>query len=100
MSSETEDATLSQSGVLQFNRIITPVENIQIWHATVIGYSFVISYESRDGPGLHGRRGYMASCRPTERNIPAFKVTGSPFDSFTDAERACQTMLTFLAEEQ
>jgi hypothetical protein len=100
MSSETEETMLSQRGVLQFGRVITPVENIQIWHAPVSGYSFVISYESRDGPGLHGRPGYMASCRPTDRNRPAFKVTGSPFNTFADAERACQTILTFLAEEQ
>jgi hypothetical protein len=100
MSTQTDETMLSQPGVLRFSRVITPVENIQIWHALASSYSFVISYESRDGPGLHGRPGYMASCRPTERNRPAFKVTGSPFNAFTDAERACQTILTFLAEEQ
>lgn len=99
MSSEIEETMFCERRVLQFNRIITPVESIQIWHAPVSGYSFVISYESRDGPGLHGRRGYMASCRPTERNRPAFKITGSPFNTFTDAERACQTILTLLADE-
>jgi|SRR6185437_11284702 len=100
MSSETEETILSERGLLQFRRVITPAEKIQIWHATVNGYSFVISYESRDGPGLHGRPGYMASCRPTDTHRPAFKVTGSPFNTFIDAERACQTILVLLTERQ
>jgi hypothetical protein len=40
----------------------------------------------------------MASCRPTDRNRPAFKVTGSPFNTFIDAEGACQTTLVVLME--
>jgi hypothetical protein len=100
MSSEAEEMMLSQGGVMQFSRVITPAEKIQIWHAPVSGYSFVISYESRDGSGLHGRPGYMASCRPTNQNRSAFKVTGSPFNSFIDAERACQTMLALLTEKR
>jgi len=91
MSREIEETML-------FQRVITPVESIQIWHSTVSGFSFVISYESRDGPGLHGRPGYMASCRATDRNAPAFKVTGSPFNTFNDAEVACQTTLVLLTE--
>jgi hypothetical protein len=98
MSSKTEEMILSQRGALRFSRVVTPVENMQIWHATVSDYSFVISYESRDGPGLHGRPGYMASCRRSDQNRPAFKITGSPFDTFIDAERACQTMLVLLTQ--
>jgi hypothetical protein len=100
MSSEAEETISSQRGALQFNRVITPAEKIQIWHATVNGCSFVISYESRDGPGLHGRPGYMASCRPTDINRPAFKVTGAPFSTFIDADRACQAMLELLTDNQ
>jgi hypothetical protein len=81
---------------LQFSRVVTPVEDIQIWNATSGGFSFVISYESRSGPGLHGRPGYMASRRPIHENRPAIKITGSPFKTLTDAERACATMLGYL----
>ena len=90
---------LSQRNVLQFSRVITPVEDLQIWHATVSGFSFVISFENRDGPGLHGRPGYIASWRPIHRNRPAFRVTGSPFNNLTDAEQACETMLEVLTQE-
>jgi hypothetical protein len=68
---------------LQFSRVVTPVEDIQIWNATSGGFSFVISYESRSGPGLHGRPGYMASWRPIHENRPAIKITGSPFKTLT-----------------
>jgi hypothetical protein len=81
---------------LQFSRVVTPVEDIQIWNATSGGFSFVISYESRDGPGLHGRPGYMASWRLIHESRPAIKITGSPFKTLTDAERACETMLGYL----
>ena len=46
---------------LQFHRA---VEDIGIWSATSDGFSFVISYASRTGHGLHGRPGFMASWRP------------------------------------
>jgi hypothetical protein len=90
---------LAQRSVLDFSRLITPVENLQIWHANFSGLSFVISYESRNGPGLHGRPGYMASWRPLHQNRPAFRITGSPFNSFTDAQQACETMLELLTQE-
>jgi hypothetical protein len=85
---------------LQFSRVVTPVEDIQIWNATSGGFSFVISYESRSGPGLHGRPGYMASWRPIHENRPAIKITGSPFKTFTDAEQACETMLRYLTRNR
>jgi hypothetical protein len=40
------------SRIVQFSRVITPVEEIQTWNATSYGFSFVISYRSRSGPGL------------------------------------------------
>jgi hypothetical protein len=58
------DALAASIQTLQFSRVVTPVEDIQIWNATSRSFSFVISYESRSGPGLHGRPGYMASWRP------------------------------------
>ena len=72
---------------MQFSRVITPVEEIQIWNATSYGFSFVISYESRSGPGLQGNPGFVASWRPVYQNRPAVKVVGSPFRTFNAAEQ-------------
>jgi hypothetical protein len=38
-------------------------DNLVIWSASD-RYSFVISNESRSGPGLHGEPGFVASWRP------------------------------------
>jgi hypothetical protein len=46
---------------LQFSRVVSPVEDMEIWNASSNGFSFVISYESRSGPGLQGRAGFVAS---------------------------------------
>ena len=78
---------------MQFSRVITSVEDIQIWNATSYGFSFVISYESRGGPGLQGNPGFVASWRPVHQNRPAVKVDGSPFKTFVAAEQACEVML-------
>jgi hypothetical protein len=82
--------------IVQFSRVITPVEDIQIWNTTSYGFSFVISYESRSGPGFHGHPGFVASWRPIHQNRPAIKVVGSPFKTFTAAEQACEVMLGYL----
>ena len=84
---------------MQFSRVITPVENIEIWNAASEGFSFVISYESRSGPGFHGNPGFLASWRPIYRNTPAIKVIGSPFKTMTDAEQACEVMLGYLTSD-
>jgi len=81
---------------VQFSRVITSVEDIQIWNATSYGFSFVISYESRGGPGLQGNPGFVASWRPVHQNRPAVKVDGSPFMTFIAAEQACEVMLGHL----
>jgi len=81
---------------MQFNRVTTPVKDIQIWSASSRGFSFVISYESRSGPGLHGRPGFVVSWRPAHQNRSAIKVGGSPFSTFVEAERACELMLEHL----
>ena len=60
------------------------------------GFSFVISKESRSGPGLHGPPGFVASWRPIDVNKPAIKVGGSPFDTFAEAEKACEAFLSHL----
>jgi hypothetical protein len=81
---------------MQFSRVISPVDNMQIWNANSNGFSFVISYETRAGPGLHGRPGFVASWRPIYENRCAIKVGGSPFGTLIEAERACDAMLGLL----
>jgi hypothetical protein len=85
---------------MQFNRVINPVDEIEIWNASGDGFSFVISHESRSGPGLHGAPGFVASWRSLHHNRSAVKVTGSPFKTFEAAEQACETMLGYLTEER
>jgi hypothetical protein len=84
---------------MRFSRVITPVEDIQIWNASSNGFSFVISYESRSGPGLQGNPGFVASWRPIYKNRSAVKVIGSPFKTLTAAEQACEVMLGHLISD-
>ena len=81
---------------VQFSRIITPVEDIQVWNATSDGFSFVISFASRSGSGFHGDTGFVASWRPIHQNRSAVKVIGSPFKTLPEAEKACEAVLGHL----
>jgi hypothetical protein len=45
---------------MQFARVISRVEDMEIWNANGNGFSFVISHESPSGPGLQGRAGFVA----------------------------------------
>ncbi|MGV7217931.1 hypothetical protein [Bradyrhizobium sp. UFLA05-112] len=81
---------------LHFTRVDTAVRELEIWMASDDGYSFVISNESRAGPGLHGQPGFVASWRPIYMNKPAIKLPGSPFTTLADAEKACEAFLTNL----
>jgi hypothetical protein len=81
---------------LQFSRVVSPVADMKIWNASSDGFSFVISYESRSGPGLHGRTGFLASWRPIHQNRCAVRVAGSPFKTLAQAEEACDAMLGML----
>ena len=85
---------------LKFSRVIGPIEDMEIWSASSNGFSFVISYESRTGPGFHGRTGFMASWRSMSQNIGAVRVGGSPFKTFTEAEQACNVMLEYLTQSK
>ena len=80
---------------MEFSRIISPVD-LQIWTASSNGFSFVISFESRNGPGLHGRPGFVASWRAIDQNRCAIKVGGSPFETLAEAEKASMAMLVHL----
>ena len=73
--------------------------DLEIWIASSDDYSFVISNESRSGPGLHGEPGYVASYRPDFLNMPAAHVSGSPFSTFAEAEQACNAFLGRLTIE-
>jgi hypothetical protein len=75
---------------LQFHRA---VENMAVWSASSAGFSFVITFASPTGPGFHGRSGFLASWRPLYSSTGAVKVIGSPFNSFADAEDACDALL-------
>jgi hypothetical protein len=81
---------------MQFNRVITPIEDIQMWNASCDGFSFVISYASRGGTGLQGNPGFAASWRPIYENHFAVKVIGSPFQTLGAAEQACEAVLVHL----
>ena len=81
---------------LHFSRIASAIEELEIWIASERGFSFVISNESSSGPGLHGRPGFVASWRPVDLNRTAIRVGGSPFKTFTEAEKACEVMLVNL----
>jgi hypothetical protein len=82
---------------MQFTRqLVSSIENMEIWNASSNGFSFVISYESRSGPGFHGRTGFVASWRPLDQNRSATRVLGSPFTTLAEAEEACKAMRGFL----
>jgi hypothetical protein len=81
---------------LQFHRA---VDDMEIWSASSGGFSFVITYESRAGPGFHGRPGYVASWRRLYRGSGAIKIGGSPFETFAATEQACNIMLEHLISE-
>jgi hypothetical protein len=88
---------------LQFSRVVSPVEDMEVWNASSDGFSFVISYENSSGPGFHGRSiskpqtyGFVASWRPIHQNRCAVRVIGSPFKMRAEAEEACKVMLGYL----
>ena len=75
------------------------VENMEIWSAYSDGYSFVISLESPAGSGFHGRSGYLASWRSAYAGLGAIRIISSPFNTFGEAEAACDAMLKNLMSE-
>jgi hypothetical protein len=88
-----EDSVEFSNMSLQFHQA---VENMDVWSASRADISFVITFASPTGPGFHGRRGFLASWRPLYSRTGAVKVIGSPFNTFMDAEGACNTMLGVL----
>jgi hypothetical protein len=85
---------------MEFTRVISPVADMEIWSGSSNGFSFVISYESRSGPGFHGRTGFVASWRPIHhQKTSAIKIGGSPFKTLAEAEEACEAMLGHLTQQ-
>ena len=82
--------------VLHFRSANTALRDLQVWHAESGGYSFAISHESRNRPGLRGEPGFIASWRPKHSDSPV-AVEGSPFATFEEAEKACALMLLHLS---
>jgi hypothetical protein len=76
------------------------VHTMDIWSANSADISFVISFSSPNGAGLRGRHGFLASWRPLYSGTGAVKVTGSPFETFVEAEAACNMMLVVLNESR
>jgi hypothetical protein len=83
---------------MQFTRVTSPIGDMEVWKADGNGFSFVISYESRSGPGFRGRTGYMASWRPIHQNSSAIRIGGSPFETLAEAESACEAMASLLTK--
>lgn len=81
---------------LHFHRVEAAKNELEIWSASECGFSFVISNESRSGPGLHGQPGFVATWRPIDINRPAIRIGGSPFKTLAEAEKACEAMLVHL----
>jgi hypothetical protein len=82
--------------VLQFHRA---VDDLEIWSASSDGFSFVITHETRAGPGFHGRPGYVASWRQLYFGSGAIKIGGSPFETLAESEAACNVMLQHLTSD-
>jgi hypothetical protein len=84
--------------VMQFTRVVSPIEEMEVWNASSNAVSFVISYESRSGPGFHGRTGFAASWRPVDQNRSAVSLGGSPFATIGEAVEACNAMAALLTK--
>ena len=77
---------------MEFTRIAGPIEEMEVWNASSSGATFVISFESRSGPGFHGDTGYAVSWRPIDQSRSAVSVGGSPFETLAEAKDACNAM--------
>ena len=91
-----DEQNVEENLALHFTRVDTPVDDLEIWMASSGGFSFVVSNESRSGPGLHGQPGFVASWRPIHPNKPAIRIAGSPFNTFAEAEKACEAFQMYL----
>jgi hypothetical protein len=84
---------------MQFTRVASSIEEMEIWNASSNAVSFVISHESRSGPGFHGKTGFAVSWRPIDQNRSALSVGGSPFKTLAEAKEACNAMAGLLPRQ-
>jgi hypothetical protein len=82
--------------VMEFTRVVSSIEEMEVWNASSNAASFVISFESRTGPGFHGETGYAVSWRPIDQSRSAVSVGGSPFGTLAKAKDACNAMAAIL----
>jgi hypothetical protein len=87
----------TRRNVMEFTRIVSAVEGMEIWNASSSAASFVISFENRNGPGFHGETGYAVSWRPIDQSRSANSVPGSPFETLAEAKEACNAMAAVLS---
>ena len=83
---------------MQFTRVASVIEGMEVWNASSHAASFVISRESQSGPGFHGRTGFAASWRPIDQNRSAVSISGSPFETLAAATQACNAMAAILTK--
>jgi CHAD domain-containing protein len=77
---------------MEFIRIAGAIEEMEVWKASSNAASFVISFESRTGPGFQGETGFAVSWRPIDQSRSATSVPGSPFETLAEAKEACNAM--------
>jgi hypothetical protein len=85
---------------MEFTRVISPVEDMEIWSASSDGFSFVISYENRSGPGFTRTprlRGVVASDRSEQERHQDRGLALQ--NALTEAEDACEAMLRYLTDK-
>jgi hypothetical protein len=83
---------------MEFTRIAGPIEEVEVWKASSDAASFVISHESRSGPGFHGGNGYAVSWGPIDHTRSASVIPGSPFETLDEAKVACNAMAAILSK--
>jgi hypothetical protein len=82
--------------VMQFTRVGGPVEDLEIWSASSGGFSFVITYESRSGPGFHGRTGFLHDSTFDRKSTAAILIEAQRGDNEKAAELAGRLRLASL----
>jgi hypothetical protein len=89
---------LKANGFIMPLQFVLAVRNMELWSAIGSDFSFVICRGKTAGPGLERRTGYIASWRPLHFNVGAVRIGGSPFETFANAEQACNAMLRLLTD--
>jgi hypothetical protein len=82
---------------MKFRPAPSPYRNIRIWNAKIKGFSFVITQELL--PGDEEFTGFTASWKNSKADMlpfgkqPANRIDGGPWNTFEEAEKACEYTL-------